>query len=121
MSEYYRINGVRVMMSTTQAERWNANKLLNGDRDAINVLLPKVNGQHMCISLRRALNMKLSPETAQLMPGYPAVPEPERLSDQDLQACLDALLFTEDHVAVVASAHYAAKAKIIRLLKKDGM
>lgn len=87
----YEIGGISVEMTEAQAERWNSGDTTDYDLDTIRVSLPDEYAQQSSvrdgevvmhaprlvrssrqISLRRAVNRRLSPETASAMDGMPA-------------------------------------------------
>lgn len=79
----YKIGGMHVVMSPLQALRWNSGETTEHDLRKIRVLLPDVyqirKGGRMIgcgksITMRRALNKRLSPKTHARLVGYPANP-----------------------------------------------
>lgn len=80
----YEIGGVCVEMTEAQAARWNAGDTTEHDLDTVRAslpdryeVLPSGNSGRMVeasstITLRRATNESLSPETASMMDGMPA-------------------------------------------------
>ena len=65
----HEIGGYGVTMTAAQADRWNSGDTTSSDLDSILVHLA-VEDRH--ITLRRATNDRLSPETAAAMDGMPA-------------------------------------------------
>jgi len=71
----FEIGGVCVTMTQEQADRWNSGSLTASDLRSVCVAIPYTeNGMPQCrhVTLRRATNHRLEPETASMMDGCSA-------------------------------------------------
>jgi len=59
-------------MTAEQAERWNIGDMKNHDLDTVKVAILEPEFRTRIVTLRRATNKKLEPETADMMDGMPA-------------------------------------------------
>lgn len=68
----HEIGGVCVKMTAAQAERWNSGNTSLRDLDTVTVVIPEPQNQARYMTLRRAMNLRLEPETTRMMDGMPA-------------------------------------------------
>ena len=68
----HEIGGLCVKMTAAQAERWNSGDITERDLNMVTVAIPEPQNQARYLTLRRATNERLEPETAKQMDGRPA-------------------------------------------------
>ena len=68
----HEIGGVCVKMTAKQAARWNTAGITGRDLDTVKVGIPEPHNQTRYLTLRRATNARLEPETARMMNGKAA-------------------------------------------------
>lgn len=77
MKTKHEIGGICVAMTLGAAARWNSGDTTASDLRSSRVFLPQPHNQYRTISLLRATNRRLEPETADQLDGMPAI---ERVS-----------------------------------------